>query len=106
MILGSLFACAVGGDGRYSMTDTSTAVDKGSHKEKTVVRIARGSRERSTWVGTFKARDFVIFSVTVGSLVSHQLVSKRDAVECGSGFHLPSALVAPCSGLINGPNIL
>ncbi|GKT46828.1 uncharacterized protein ColSpa_07008 [Colletotrichum spaethianum] len=45
-ISGSLSACAAGGDGRDSMTETSIAVDSGSQDEKTVVRSSRGSLER------------------------------------------------------------
>jgi hypothetical protein len=53
------------------MTDTKRAVDSGSHDEKSVVRIARGSRDLATWRGRLIFNDLVIFSVMVGSLNRH-----------------------------------
>lgn len=50
------------------MTDTRTAVDNGSHMEKSVLRIFRGSRERRTYGGMLMFSDLVIFSNKAGSL--------------------------------------
>lgn len=68
MSAGSLASCADGGDGNDSMTETSKAVDKGSHALKTAVRMARGSLERVTCGGKVMFRDLVIFSVMAASL--------------------------------------
>ena len=68
MSSGILSAWALVGDGRYSVTDTSSAVDSGSHAANNAVRTARGSRERRTWGGRLRLRDFVIFSTMAGSL--------------------------------------
>lgn len=50
------------------MTETSTAVDRGSQDWNTVVRSARGSLERRTCGGMVRPRDLVIFCKSSGSL--------------------------------------
>lgn len=65
---GSLPSCATGGDGSDSITETRSAVESGSQALKSVVRIARGSRERVICGGSEMFRDLVIFSVMAGSL--------------------------------------
>jgi hypothetical protein len=68
MRVGRRPSCAIGGDGKDSITDTNSAVDRGSHDEKRAVRIARGSLERVICGGKVMFNDFVIFSVKAGSL--------------------------------------
>lgn len=50
------------------MTETRTAVDKGSHMENKVDIRFLGSRERMTYGGIVMFKDFVIFSKRAGSL--------------------------------------
>jgi hypothetical protein len=50
------------------MTETSSAVDSGSHDENNVVIMFLGSRERRMYGGMVIAKDFVIFSSKAGSL--------------------------------------
>lgn len=73
MRAGSRPACATGGDGKDSMTETNSAVDRGSHAAKSAVRIALGSLERSICMGSVMFKDFVIFSVIAGSLQTQML---------------------------------
>lgn len=62
------------------MTETSRAVDNGSHAENNVVRIARGSRERVICSGRAIFNDFVIFSVIAGSLHRLELGLKNNCL--------------------------
>ena len=50
------------------MTETRTAVERGSQAEKSVVRIARESLDRKMCGGILSERDLVIFSTVAGSL--------------------------------------
>ena len=64
----------MGGDGNDSITETSSAVDRGNHELKRVVTIARGSRERVMCGGRVMFKDFVIFSVKAGSLEKEDML--------------------------------
>ena len=66
------------------MTDTNTAVDKGSHIENNVVMILRGSRERRMYCGMLMFRDLVIFSNKAGSLFR-----LADVHHVYTGLHTP-----------------
>ena len=50
------------------MTETRTAVERGSQAEKSVVRIARESLDLKMCGGMVNESDFVIFSIVAGSL--------------------------------------
>jgi hypothetical protein len=77
IISGSLAAWETGGLGRYSITDTRTAVERGSQVEKMALRIFLGSRERNTWAGIVIERDLVIFPNNTESLINlHQYISR------------------------------
>ena len=65
---GSREACATGGEGSCSITETSTAVERGSQAEKIDSRIALESLDRSIYGGSLMESDFVIFSIKAGSL--------------------------------------
>ena len=68
MTFGSRLAWATRGEGRYSMTETSKAVERGSQAANSVVRIALGSFERRICGGIVRDNDLVIFSIMAGSL--------------------------------------
>lgn len=82
---GNLVACATGGEGSDSITETSIAVESGSHDENSAVRIARGSRDRLSCGGRVIPRDLVIFSVMTGSLWRERIRRIFHCIEYGTG---------------------
>lgn len=68
MRAGKRSAWAIEGEGRDSMTETSSAVERGSQSKNIVVRSTRGSFDRRTWGNSLMLRNFVIFSRLTVSL--------------------------------------
>lgn len=82
---GNLEACAAGGEGSDSITETSIAVESGSHDAKSAVRIARGSRDRLSCGDKLMPSDFVIFSVMMGSLLRERIRGIFHCIKYGTG---------------------
>jgi hypothetical protein len=59
---GILNSCAARGDGKRSITETSNAVESGSHAENTALSKALGSLDLIMCAGILMFKLFVIFS--------------------------------------------
>lgn len=83
------------------MTETRTAVDKGSHEENSVVIIFLGSRERMIYGGMVMFRDLVIFSRRAGSLPTLGYFCHEYS---GSINVIPFTLSPACRSFVRSPN--
>ena len=98
------------------MTETRTAVDKGSHDWKTAVKRALGSRDRRMCAGTERLSALVIFCRSSGSLMygvsdssheSDKVMNTRLNFEyCTGDLNAPFSVVAAHGSLVNGPDVV